>query len=280
MTRIHADVFAVSFSAECSFRSVKIGEIRGHFTGYFIRLNRRASSFFARCCATNSRGVINSAGGRGLNFARFGREDFLEVDVNFARFCGAADREFSSERMACSAQNCSQFCALAEPLWGYGRGLDFSRGGGIPSTASRILRRKQSAADALVWAALIRLSTNSVLTPWRASRSASPNSGSRNISRRTVHGAHPAIRAAAFRLQPIPNNNFTVPRISASNTRGLPTVPRRLRPVSLRFASIPHARLKLRLPSAHPRRMKTHTFRIVLDAWPNSRMQRTRGLNR
>jgi hypothetical protein len=39
MTRIHADVFAVSFSAEGSFRSVQIREIRGHFTRYFIWLN-------------------------------------------------------------------------------------------------------------------------------------------------------------------------------------------------------------------------------------------------
>jgi hypothetical protein len=172
--------------------------------------------------------------------------------------------------MACSAQNCNQFCALAEPLWGYRRGLDFARGGGAPSTASRILRRKHSAADALVWAALIRLSTTPALAPWRALRSSSPNVGSRNISRRTVHGAHPATRAATFMLHPIPSSNFTVPRISASNTRGLPTVPRRPRPVSLRFTSIPLARLKLRLPSAHPRRMRKHTFRIVLDAWPNS----------
>jgi hypothetical protein len=39
MTRIHADVFAISFSVEGSFRSAKIREIRGRFTGYCIRLN-------------------------------------------------------------------------------------------------------------------------------------------------------------------------------------------------------------------------------------------------
>ena len=49
MTRIHADVFAVSFSAERSFRSAKIREIRGHFTGYFIRLNSYRKRLKTEC---------------------------------------------------------------------------------------------------------------------------------------------------------------------------------------------------------------------------------------
>jgi hypothetical protein len=55
---------------------------------------------------------------RGFEFCALWRRNNPEVDVNFARFCGATDREISGNCPNRSAQNSPEFCALAKPLGG------------------------------------------------------------------------------------------------------------------------------------------------------------------
>jgi hypothetical protein len=60
---------------------------------------------------------LQSGAGRSEFCAHWQRNN-PEVGVNFARFCGTANREISGNRPNRSAQNSPEFCALAKPLGG------------------------------------------------------------------------------------------------------------------------------------------------------------------
>jgi hypothetical protein len=53
-----------------------------------------------------------------LEFCALWRRNNPEVDLNFARFCGTANRKISGNRPNRSAQNSPEFCALEKPLGG------------------------------------------------------------------------------------------------------------------------------------------------------------------